>query len=153
MAGMETVELKPPEGQEPPETIDIAKELKQPGELPIKTTPAEEKACPTCGLDLFIMALGTAHSSCGVIDDPVKKNECIQWAESIDPEEFESSVEMVIDTMKRTGLAGPRRSADAFNLIIREAVLRLVPDMIERGEPVPDDMMKAYKQALMEHGV
>jgi hypothetical protein len=117
---------------------------------PTEQKPTEQ--CPTCDIDMLLIATSTAHIACNALDGN-EKAECMAWADGLDPEKFKAAKDIVKETLGKAGLQGVKRGADAYNLVVRAGIVDYVAELLDRDTPVPPDLMNAYKQALNEQGV
>jgi len=108
--------------------------------------------CPTCDVDMLLMAASMAHIGCNALDGNDKAN-CMAWADQIDPDKFKAAKDIVKEMLRKTGIDGAKRSEKAFNAVIRAGIIDLVAEMLDNDEPVPTGLMGAYKQAINEQGI
>lgn len=118
-------------------------------------TPAEQKKdCPTCELETLsngiMMAVGTANQVCQLVENPVKKEECTKWAQSLNPTEVKKAKDVYRGILQHTDdIDKLDQVARTHNAGLREAIIEEVTDRLEKGIPVPDKMMKAYKEKIL----
>ncbi len=117
-----------------------------------------KKECPTCQVDTLLISFATAHTACEFIKDEDKKNECMAWAEELDPEEIEDSKKIINGVIDRVGIEGLDKVARSFNLVVKNTVIERVTEKLqrrERGEDVeiPKEEMELFKQYTMKHGI
>lgn len=107
-----------------------------------------EKKCEVCTNIMEIdLALGVTHAACRALDGD-KKGQCLDWIENIDPRELESTEQLWIEAIDRVGISGINKAAELFNKSYRNAIIKKVQMLQERGEPVPDELFAAYKEVL-----
>ena len=113
----------------------------------------EHEPCVECQMEELFVAIGAAHTICPTLQDPEKKEKCVEWAQSLDPENVESATEIYKKALELSGVKGLRRVSSTFNAGVRNAIIESVGERLKQGKPVPDEEVALYKRYTMKEGI
>jgi len=115
----------------------------------------KKKDCPQCEMDGGLLtAYGAARTACELMEDEKEKKRCREWADLIDPEKIESEVELIKETLRYPeGPSALKKHAMNFNIITKRATIELVEEKMQNNEPVSEELMGLFRQAVEERKV
>jgi hypothetical protein len=97
----------------------------------IEETPVEEKTeekCELCEMEPITIAVAAARNACNAIEDPKARQECGEWAKSIDGDNYKNAKDILKESIRRTGAAGLNVTPRLFNVMSRQAITEIVEE-------------------------
>ncbi|MFA5053050.1 MAG: hypothetical protein WC565_03260 [Parcubacteria group bacterium] len=112
----------------------------------------EDVPCVTCDLSktLATMSLTTA---CHLVDDENAREDCIKWADSIDPSKVSDFGEVAKEIVRKAGIPSLNQFAQLTNTVMHDAIIEVVREKLDTNQPVTDEDMRVYKLLVSRRGV
>jgi hypothetical protein len=114
---------------------------------------SSEEPCETCDDMNKVLAAFSLTTACQYVEDDEKKRECIDWAESIDPETIDNFMNVAKDLVRRAGIDAINLMTTTTNDVLHSAMIEVIKEQKDAGMPIPEAHDRIYKALTLRRGL